>query len=381
MRKLIRGSLLILTFMLLVFAVSGCAGQNAKQKVTITTAVASSQELESRLEFSGVLVPNQTVDISSKISGQVIALESKVGSPVKAGDVLINLDTEGLNGQLMQAEASLQSAQAAAQIADNQASISKINLNTAQIYYDRTKILFESGAVSQSQMDDAQDKLGIASKQYDNAFGPAKAQAAAAINTALANIRNFNVQIQNATIKSPLSGIITNQNLNLGQVVSPGVVLISVVDTTNLKMKSTITQDKLHLLSVGQQVSIKIDSYPDSIFSGTVTVIGPIAVNTGEVFPVEITLKNDSGLMAGLSAHTSLINKTQGIIVPISSILQTNNESSVYVIENNTASKRIVKIGLKSDKEAQIIEGLNEGERIAVSNLNVLADKMLVNVQ
>lgn len=381
MQKQIRGSLLLLTAMLLVFAVSGCAGQNANQKMTVTTAVAGNQELETRLEFSGVLVPNQTVDISSKISGQVTALGSKVGSPVKAGAVLIKLDTEALNGQLMQAEASLQSAQAGAESTDNQASISKINLNTAQIYYDRTKILFESGAVSQSQMDDAQDKLNIAAMQYANASGPAKAQAAATINTALANIKNLNVQIENATIKSPLNGIITNQNLNLGQVVSPGVAFISIVDTATLKMKSTIAQDKLPLLSVGQQISIKIDSYPNTIFPGTVTSIGPIAVNTGEVFPVEITLKNESGLMAGLSAHTSLINKTQGIIVPISSILQNNDESCVYVIENNIASRRIVKIGVKSDTEAQILEGLNQGEQVAVTNLNVLADKMAVNVQ
>ncbi len=381
MRKLIRRSLLLLTAMLLVIAVSGCASQNASQKVTVTTALANSQELETRLEFSGVLVPNQTVDISSKISGQVIALGSKVGNSVKAGDVLIKLDTEALNGQLMQAEANLQSAQAAAQSADNLASISKINLNTAQIYYDRTKILFESGAVSQSQLDEAQDKLNIAARQYDNASGPAKAQAAAAINTALANIKNFNVQIENATIKSPLNGIISNQNLNLGQIVSPGVVLISIVDTSNLKMKSTIAQDKLQLLSVGQPINIKIDSYPDRIFSGAVTSIGPIAVNTGEVFPVEITLKNESGLMAGLSAHTSVINKAQGIIVPISSILQNNDASYVYVIENNIASQRIVKVGIKSDKEAQIIEGLNPGERVAVINVNVLADKMAVIVQ
>jgi HlyD family secretion protein len=381
MRKQIRGFLLILTAMLLVFAISGCAGQNANKKVTLTTAVASNQELETRLEFSGVLVPNQTVDISSKISGQVIALGSNVGSPVKAGEVLIKLDTEALNGQLMQAEASLQSAQAAADSADNQASISNINLNTAQIYYDRTKTLFQSGAVSQSQMDDAQDKLGIATRQYANASGPAKAQSAATINTALASIKNLNVQIDNATIKSPLDGIITNQNINLGQVVSPGIALISIVDTSILKMKSTVTQDKLPILAIGQEMSISIDSYPDRIIKGTITSIGPIAVNTGEVFPVEITLKNESGLMAGLSAHTSLINKTQGIIVPISSILQNNDESCVYVIENNIASKRIVKIGVKSDTEAQILEGLNQGERVAVSNLNVLADQMLVNVQ
>jgi RND family efflux transporter MFP subunit len=381
MQKQIKGSLLIIIAMLLVFAVSGCAGQSANKKVTVTTAVASNRELETKLELSGVLLPNQTVDISSKSAGQVIALGSKVGSSVKAGEVLMKLDTESLNGQLMQAEASLQSAQAAAQSAEIQASISKTNLNTAQINYDRTKTLFESGAVAKSQLDDAQDKLNIATQQYANAAGPAQAQGAATINTALASIRNFNMQINNATIKSPLNGIITNQNINLGQVVSPGVTLISMVDTSILKMKSTVTQDKLPTLSIGQKMSIIIDSYPDRIFKGTITSIGPIAVSTGEVFPVEISMQNEMGLMAGLSAHTSLINRTKGIIVPTSSIIQSNGESHVFVIKNDIAARRLVKIGLQNDSETEILEGINKGERVAVNNVIVLADKMLVNVQ
>ena len=379
MQKRFRGSITIFIAILLVIAVSGCSGQNT-QKVTVTTAVASQHEIETTLDFSGVLLPNQTVDISSKITGQVIALGSKVGSPVKAGDQLIKLDTESLNGQLMQAEASLQSAQAAAQAAENQTSISKVNLNTAQINYDRTKLLFDSGAVSQSQLDDAQDKLNIAATQYANASGPAQAQAAASISTANANIKSLNVQKNNATIKSPLNGIITNQNLNLGQVVSPGVTLISIADTSILKMKSTVSQDKLPLLALGQEMNIRIDSYPDRIFKGTITTIGPTAVNTGEVFPVEISLQNESGLMAGLSAHTSLISKTQGIIIPTASLIQNNRASYVFVIENDLAMKRIVKTGLRNDTEVQIIEGLSEGERVAAANVTVLADKMPVKI-
>ena len=381
MQKQIKGSLLIIIAMLIVFTVSGCASQSANQKVTVTTAVASNQELETKLGFSGVLLPNQTVDISSKSAGQVIALGSKVGSSVKAGEVLMKLDTESLNGQLMQAEASLQSAQAAAQSAEIQASISKTNLNTAQINYNRAKALFESGAVAKSQLDDAQDKLNIATQQYANAAGPAQAQGAATINTALASIRNFNMQINNATIKSPLNGIITNQNINLGQVVSPGVTLISMVDTSILKMKSTVTQDKLPTLSIGQKMSIIIDSYPDRIFKGTITSIGPIAVSTGEVFPIEISMQNEMGLMAGLSAHTSLIHRTKGIIVPTSSIIQSNGESHVFVIKNDIAARRLVKIGLQNDSETEILAGLNQGERVAVNNVIVLADKMPVKVQ
>lgn len=378
MRKRIKGHLTILLIMLLVFFISGCADQNTNKIKTVTTAVAGNQELETTLELSGVLVPEQTVDISSKISGQVVKLGFHVGSAVKAGDILMRLDTEALKAQLMQAEAGLQSAEAAVQSVQNQASLAKINLDAAQKSYDRTKTLYEAGAVPLNQMDDVTDKLNIAKNQFENASGPALNQAQAAVNTARANIKNLRVQIDNATIRSPLNGIVTNQSVDVGEVVSFGVSVISIVDTLILKMKSTVTQDELPLLSIGKAMDITIDSYPDSKFKGIISSIGPIAVNTGEIFPIEITIKNKGSLMAGLSAHASLITEIRGVVVPTSSVIQNSRESCVFVIKDNIASRRAVKTGLKNDKGIQILKGLDAGERVAVTNVNTLTDNMAV---
>lgn len=378
MRKRIKGHLTILLAVLLVFFISGCADRNANKIKTVATAAAGNQELETTLELSGVLVPEQTVDISSKISGQVVKLGFHVGSAVKAGDILMRLDTEALKAQLMQAEAGLQSAEAAVQSVQNQASLAKINLNAAQKSYDRTKTLYEAGAVPLNQMDDVTDKLNIAKNQFKNVSGPALNQAQAAVNTARANIKNLQVQIDNATIRSPLNGIVTNQSVDVGEVVSFGVSVISIVDTLILKMKSTVIQDELPLLSIGKAMDITIDSYPDSKFKGIISSIGPIAVNTGEIFPIEITIKNKGSLMAGLSAHASLITEIRGVVVPTSSVIQNKGESCVFVIKDNIASRRAVKTGLKNGKGIQILKGLDAGERVAVTNVNTLTDNMAV---
>lgn len=366
----------VLILVLLVFTISGCTGSNSA--ITVNTAVAKDQDIQATLDFSGVLIPAETVDIASKISGQVTNLNFKVGSAVKAGDILMQIDTESLNGQLIQAEAGLQSAQAAAQAAKSQVSLAKINLDAAQKSYDRNNALYDSGAISLSDLEDAHDELSIAQRQYENASGPALNQAAAAVTTAQASIKNLNIQINNATIRSPLNGIITSQNVNVGQLVSPNVAVISVIDTSTLKMKTSVIQDKLLLLSQGQQVAVTIDGYPDAKFSGIISSIGPIALSTGEVFPVEITIKNNGQLMAGLSAHGSLTVKTHGVAVPSSSILEKNGQSYVFIIKNQIAALRTVTVGIKGDKETQILKGLNAGERVAVSNINNLTDQMKV---
>ncbi len=377
MHKRTKKSLALLAVLVLLI-VAGCAGRNENKAVPVTTATADIQELETTLELGGVLVPVQTVDISSKISGKVISLGFNVGSAVKAGDILIQLDTDTLDAQLLQAEAGLQSAEAAAESVKNQASLAKINRDAAQKLYDRTKLLYESDVVSQSQMDDVTDKLNIAQNQFENAFGPAQDQAQAAISTARANIKNLQVQIDNATIRSPLDGFVTNQSVNVGQVISPGVSVISIVDTSTLKLRSTVTQDLLPLLSVGQEMDITIDSYPVNEFKGTISSIGPIAVSTGEVFPLEITVKNDGSFTAGLSAHASVLTRTKGIVAPVSSVVQNSGESYVFVVKDKTASKRAVKVGLKNDQAAQILQGLDAGEIVAVTNVSALTDNMTV---
>ncbi len=379
MRKQIKKSLLAVLAVLLLLAAAGC-GRNESGVVAVTAVTADNQELETTLDLSGVLVPVQTVDIASKISGKVVNLGFNVGSAVKTGDILIQLDTDTLNAQLLQAEAGLQSAEAAAESVQNQASLAKINLDAAQKLYDRTKVLYQSGVVSQSQMDDITDKLNIAQNQFENTSGPAQDQAQAAISTARANIRNIQMQIDNATIRSPIDGYVTNQSVNVGQVVSIGVSVISIVDTSTLKLKSTVSQDLLPLLSVNQEMDITVDSYPDSRFKGTISSIGPIAVSTGEVFPLEITINNNGSLTAGLSAHAAMITKIKGIVVPVSSVVQGSGESYVFVIKDNTASKRVVKVGLKNDKAAQILKGLSVGEKVAVTNVSALTDNVKVTV-
>lgn len=379
MYKKVQSSFIIFVLILAIFSLAGCTDQKAG-KTTITAAAAANKEIKTNLEMSGVLIPAQTVDISSKASGQVTKLGFKVGDKVKAGDILMQLDTEALNGQLMQAQASLQSAQAAAQASNNQVSLLRISLAAAQKNYNRTKILFDSGAVSQTQLEDARDKLDTAQQQYENASGPARGQAQAAVGVAQANVKNFELQLKNATIKSPINGIITSQNVNVGQNVSSSVSVISIVDTASLKMKSTISQDMLPFLKVGQQIAVKVDSYPKIKFPGTVSCIGPIAVSTGEVFPVEIAINNSNNLMAGLSAHAIINIKARGTVVPSAAIIHQKGNTYVYLIKNNTAVKRLVQIELSNDQEALILKGLKIGDQVAVSNLSSLSNKAAVIV-
>lgn len=381
-----KGFKIYLSFIMSIISVlilGGCGSEAAGNMngVTVKVAAADKNKLQTTVDVTGILVPAQTVNVSSKISGQVMSLGSDVGNSVKSGDTLITLETKTLNVQLQQAEAALQQAQAAAQSAKNQVDQAKINLDSAQKDYDRNKALFDSQAISQSTLDGYTSKLEIAQKQYELASGPAQAQAQAAINTAEANINNINVQLENATITSPINGVVTNRNINPGEVASPGVSLLTIADTSVLKLKGTISQDAVPLLKTGQDIDVSIDVYPGKVFKGQISNIGPVAVSTGKYFPIEISINNTGDIKAGLSAHVSIgLTSEEGIVVPASAVVQNNGQSYVFVIKDKVASKRNVEIGLTSDTEIEILKGLDAGEQVATTNLNSLFDKMPVSV-
>jgi RND family efflux transporter, MFP subunit len=380
MQKRIHKSIIFIMLIMLAFTLTGC-GSNSGSPVAVSTYTAKQDTMELPLILSGVLTAGQTASISSQITGQVVQLGFAAGDVVKEGDLLVQLDTKSLEGQLLAAQASLQSAQAAAAASNNQSYLAKISLDAAQKNYDRVKQLYDAGAASALQMEDAQDKLNTASKQYENASGPALDQAQAAINSAAANIKGYEIQIAKSSITSPINGIISSQSVNVGEVVSVGVPVISIIDNSQLKLKCTVGQDDLSLLSHGQSVQIAVDGYPNLDLTGTITSVGPMAVSTGEVFPVEITLDNDGNLMTGMSAHATLVTKVQGIIVPASAVVQNDGETVVFVTDGQQASKRIVKTGLKNDTFIQILEGLNEGDQVIVSNAGALADNTRVKIQ
>ena len=183
-----------------------------------------------------------------------------------------------------------------------------------------------------------------------------------------------------STIVSPMDGVLASRNVEIGEVVSAGVAVMSVVDDSSLKLTSTVTQDILPLLALGQEMDIAVDSFPGQVYQGSITTLGPIAVSTGELFPVEVTIKNDGKLMAGLTAHASASVKASGIVVPSSAVVQNNGTNYVFVINNGVAKKTLVSTGLKSDKDTLILKGLTAGELVAVTNTEALTDNMPVNV-
>ena len=125
------------------------------------------------------------------------------------------------------------------------------------------------------------------------------------------------MEISNSLITSPISGTVTNRNINVGEMTSPNSPLMTIADTTNLKFEGNASQNVIVLMKVGEPVRVMVDGMAGPGYEGKVSQVGPIAAATGQYFPVAIDILNDGKLFAGMTAKAEFpLTSQEGVVIP-----------------------------------------------------------------
>jgi HlyD family secretion protein len=305
-----------------------------------------------------------TVNISPEVGGRVTAVRPSEGSPVKAGDFLVQLDTSPVEAQRAQASAGLAAAQAQERAAKSAAAAADASyalleagptpqqLALAETVVDRAVVMLEAaqtafdevpadaldtpaGIAAKQQLDLAVVGLANAQAQYDlAAAGPraeqltvAKAQidaalaqleaAQAQVAAAEAAVHAADVQISRLTLAAPIDGVVFTRMIEPGEVASPGAALLVVGQLESLNITVFVPEDRYGNVQLGQTATVAVDSFPGETFAGTVTHIAeqaeftPRNVQTAQgrkstVFAVKLTIANAEGkLKPGMPADVT----------------------------------------------------------------------------
>ena len=237
------------------------------------------------VQFSGVFVPNRTVNISAQVSGQATFVGADVGDRVKKGQLLVKIDTRELDAQLKEAEARLQGAVDQAAQAKIGVETARLTLALAERAYNRTKTLLENEIITKSRLDDAQTKLDLAKEAIDNASQQYKTVSGSGVAQAEAQINAIKVLISNSAIISPLNGIVATRSINPGELTTLTTPLMTIVDTARLKLEGNLWQEDIAHLSLGDPVSISVDAFPGRAVFREDRAGGPRCGGYRSVFP------------------------------------------------------------------------------------------------
>ncbi|MCK9409213.1 MAG: efflux RND transporter periplasmic adaptor subunit [Bacteriovoracaceae bacterium] len=293
-----------------------------------------------KIESSGIL-ESVEVNVSSKVSGQVLRLRVQEGSTVVRGDTLAVIDSEVQQLQLLQAQAGIDLAEAQYQLLKNGARSEDLQsaeetvrqtesgYKTAKADFDRIKELYSTHSVSTKQYEDSESRVTITQAQYNSAkqnlqklqrfarsedLNAAKARVAQA--RAQANL--IRKQINDSHILAPVSGTVTYKPVEEGELIGTGTIIVRISRLERMELMIYVNEAELGKVKLGAIADVMIDTYPEKKYSATVVYVSPVAeftprnVQTKDertklVFGIKLEVENAEGdLKSGMPADAIL---------------------------------------------------------------------------
>lgn len=278
--------------------------------------------------------------VVARTQGIVEEIYVEEGDSVTEGQPLTQLDTKRLQLEVARTRTNLESLQRAA---------------------ERSKQLFESKMIST----DAYDQVN---------FEYAREKATLALQLH---------ELEEATIRAPITGVITIRHIKLGHTLSPNEEAFEIKRANKLEAILNVPEKELFKLAVGQHARIKIDALPDILFEGRVERVAPEVDRTSGTFRVTVRLDNmDLMLKPGMFARVNIRydSREDVLLVARDAVVTQKDESTVFVVKDGLAMRQSVETGYVMDTEIEILNGLGEGDQVIVTGQGGLRDGAAVRV-
>ena len=342
---------------------------------------------------TGKIEPTTKVEIKSKASGIIQKLPVNVGDTVRQGQVICELDQNDLLPRLRQAQAALGVAQATLQSAQADYERNKVEAAGPDVPFlkrdmERARTMFQELLIPQTTRDDTEKNYQLAVNRQQQAIvnlGVARAaiaKAEAQVEQVKAQLSQAEEDLRNATIASPIDGVVLSRDREVGDAVSSiltmgsGATLIMTVgDLREVYVKGKVDESDIGKVYLGQPARITVESYRDQNFSGRVTKISPMGVEKDNVttFEVRVSISNESRkLMATMTANAEiLLEERKGVLaVPEGAILYKKDRSTEVEVADaasETGRRRVpVTTGISNGSKTQIVKGLSQGQQVVL---------------
>ncbi|MBF8983688.1 efflux RND transporter periplasmic adaptor subunit [Lutibacter sp. B2] len=361
--------LVILAWILVVnsFLLSGCDKNNAKgtagknieiqkkeEVIYVKTEPVTTMNFTNKLSLPGNLKPKEEAIVTAEVNGKVEGIYADLGSHISKGDALCKLDDTNYTLECENKSKNL--------------AIANIEYKNLTNDYERTKTLYENNVKSKAAFEETQ-------KEYE------KQKEGLAINENDLLLAKKNIEDTN--IKAPISGIVSNKKVLMGQMVSPGLELFKVVNIDNMYVEVGVAEKDMPFIKNGQECIVKVDVF-SNIFKGKITNIGPEPNDQTKTYPAKILINNSEGkLKSGMYAIVEVIvdNHKDALAVPKKAVIKENEQYYVFLEVDKKAVKKEVKLGFSSDEYYEILEGVKKDEKVIVVGNDKLEDGKLVEVK
>lgn len=388
--------LLIMTSSIVVIAIAAGLGiaakANGKSRIDPSRLAAVERgDLAKSVVATGKIEPVSKVEIKSKANGIIKELKADVGDLVTEGQILAELDKDNLAARLREARAALMSSEANLKAAEAQWEKNKIEAEGPDVPFarrnkERAEGLYKGGLIPQQTLDDARSTLELAENRRNAAKSQLSvsqariAQARAEVAQAQANVDRAQEELNNATIRSPIRGMVLSRDVEIGSPVSSilnmgaqATLVMVLGDISQVFVRGKVDEADIGNVRLDQPARIKVETFKDRQFEGRVTKIAPLGVEKDNVvsFEVRVSINNPGGeLRANMTANAEIIlEEHKGtLIIPESAIVYDAQHKAWVDVTSNISptgrERKAIKTGVSNGTKTEVRDGLSEGQKV-----------------
>ena len=340
----------------LALIVAGCGGSGeapageGERRAATPVEVHALELVDAVVEVSatGTVAAREDVAVSAEASGRVVEVPVKVGDRVSVGDALVRLDDELSELALRQADAQLLLAEA--------------ELDRAESAFERADELWKAGDLSDADHEAAETAYKSARAGHMSALA-ARSQAGR--------------QLRNASIESPIDGLVAFVYVEDGQLVGAGTPVAHVVNDGVVEIDLGLNESQMAGLSPGGKATVTARANPGAVFRGSIEYVGPKANEVTKTYPVRVVVPNPHGrLRSGMVAEVTLAAKefSDVIVVERDWVVERFGEPAVFVVSGSVAELRGVTLGRIIGSRVVVTDGLDPGDLVVSLGRDQLSD-------
>ncbi len=339
-------SVLLIIAALTIFKINDIQSKESEQggfgrgALGVEVKVLNGENLDKNIYSSGSILSDEEVELRAETSGKVISINFNEGRPVNKGDLLVKINDDELQAQLK---------------------IAKADLELAKEKEFRQKKLLE--------------KQGISREAYDEIVNQRK--------NLEAEIELLNAKIDKTEIKAPFSGIIGFRHISEGAYVTPQTQIASMQKVNPVKLEFSVPQKYFDIVKTGTEINFRIPAN-DKSYAAKIYAIEPKIDKATRTLLIRARCDNsDRTLMPGAYAEIELLldEISNAIMIPTQALIPDLKSEKVFVYSSGKAVPRMVQTGIRSDKEVQIIDGLNPGDTLITSGIINLRPGLDVKIE
>lgn len=305
-------------------------------------AVATTDTVRTGPTLSGELSPEESAQVRAQVAGSVLEIFAEQGQTVKKGAVLARIDDAALREALISARSALRTA-------ENSLALARRNA-------ERSAKLGEAGAIAVRDVEQAEQNVTAAE---------------GAVADARARLRSAQEQVERATVRAPISGVVAEQPVNAGDVVQVGNLVYTIVNPRSMRLEASVPIEQLQAVQVGAPVEFRVAGY-DEPFGGEITRVNPAVDPATKQVRIYAAIEGgDRPLVAGLFAEGQVATERRsGLVVPEETVNIRGIRPTVLRIRNGVVERVEVQLGAKIPDRSlvEIVRGIAAGDTVIRAN-------------